>query len=138
MKMKKLIAVAMVALLGSLTANAIVIFDDTFTNAGDPSPINDLSLNITNRQALGTTMSTYSNGGTVGYMEGNSDSQVLMRMNEPTNGTYNTMDLDADFGSSLAGEVWTISYDGIFTNNGTGSFQGWVGLHIGTARGFGS
>jgi len=137
MKMKTLTAIAMVALLGAFSANATVIFNDTFTNAGDPSPINDLSLNITNRQALGTTMSTYSNSGSVGYMEGNSDSQVLMRMIDPTNGTYNTMNLDTDFGSSLAGEVWTISYDGIFTNNGTGSFQGWVGLHIGNTSGFG-
>jgi len=140
MKMKKLTAVALVALLGSISANATVIFNDVFDGGGNPSAINDLSVNITNRQALGTTMSTYSNGGTTnGYMEINEDIRVLMRMIDPVPSDNNTMDLDTDFGASLADKTWSISYAANFNDHGAGpgSFQGWTGLHIGTTRGFG-
>jgi len=140
MKMKKLTAIAMVALLGSLAANATVVFNDTFTGTSGVL-LSDLSVNnLVARQAGGTTSSTYTIGGTAnssGALYG--DLYSYQVMTSAAGGDHVTMDLDTDFGSSLAGNQWSISYIELSqSDGGPGNWGGWAGLFIGSTRGFGT
>jgi len=140
MKMKKLTAVAMVALLGSLSASATVIFNDTFTGTSS-TLLSDLNVNnLVARQAGGTTASTYTIGGTAnssGSLYG--DLYSYQVMTSAAGGDHVTMDLDTDFGSSLAGNQWSLDYMELSQSDGdAGNWGGWAGLFIGSTRGFGT
>lgn len=134
--MKKTIsAIAVVSVLASLSANATVIFSDTFD--AETSVWDNLNTELTVRQAAGTTSSSYtlsrSNARTlIGSAAGTGTmpKPLLMRANfgTATNG-WVAADLDTDFGSELAGGKWTFSYDGRVA--GTAANDGWSGFAIG-------
>ena len=132
-------AVVAVALLGVLSANATVIFNDTFNTPSTSGVWNDLNSNdLASRQAAGTTGSTYTLGtgaqaqtliGSAGGT-GTMPEPLLMRSHfDGTSGGTTVVDLDTDFGSSLAGGQWTFSYDGRLA--GTAPNGGWAGFAIG-------
>ncbi len=133
MKMKKLTAVAVVALLGSLSANAQILFQDTFDGGG--APWGDLSFNLAARQAGGTTNSTYTLTGD-GEVPGDSviyNDAVLMRIHNTSNtdagGSVAFVNLDTDFGPDLLNTTWTLSFSSVRTGSGIGA--GWSGFSVG-------
>ena len=139
MKKTTIGAIAVVAVLASLSANATVIFSDTFdTTLASGGVWDDLNSNdLISRQAAGTTSSTYtlsqSNGRTLigpAAVGGTMLQPLLMRANfgAATSG-WIAADLDTDFGSELAGGQWTFSYDGRVA--GTAANDGWSGFAIG-------
>ena len=136
MKMKKLTAVAMVALLGSLAANATVVFNDTFKSGPSGFAFADINYNLAGRQAAGATSSTYTGGGL-----GNTSVSLYYdvfgysAIDTPVDGNYVTLDLDTDFGSSLAGNEWSLSNNELQLS---GIWGGWSATFVGSARGFGS
>jgi len=136
MKMKTLTAVAMVALLCTISANATVVFNDVFD--GGEAGAGDLNQNLIARQAAGTISSTYTFTGTNSAFAEISGGALLSSVPNPAAHDYALVDLDTDFGASLAGNVWSVHYDGSFTNSGVGSFGGWTGIFIGNTRGFGA
>ena len=142
MKKTTLSAVAAVAMLASLSANATVIFQDTFNGipaGGVWDNLNDPVTEWAARQAGGTTTSTYTLGlnsgttligpaaATAGLAE-----PLLIRVSTTGGGTVGGtvgLDLDTDFGSSLAGQQWTLGYTGrIDASIGN---NGWTGFGVG-------
>jgi len=139
MKMKKVVAIALTALLGALSANAAVIFKDVF-DGGEAGP-GDLNQNLVARQAGGTTSSTYTLNGTLNASTEILSGVVLSKIDIAAGNDFALLDLDTDFGPSLAGHVWSISYDGDLINSGASGpegFGGWAGFFIGGTRGFGA
>jgi len=124
--------IAVVALLGSLSANAQIIFQDTFDGGG--AAWGDLGFNLAARQAGGTTSSTYTltGGGTVPGDSVVFNDAVLMRIHN-TSGTAAgglcLVDLDTDFGTTLTGQEWALSFSSLRTGTGIGA--GWSGFSVG-------
>ena len=128
MKIKQLTVVAIVALLASLSANAQIIFQDTF-NAPNSS-WGDINNDLAARQAGGTTMSTYTlvNGGDPGTSSIIFDNYLWMRI-ENIQGD-NFVSLDTGFGPSLLHTTWTLSFSSFRGGSGVG--HGWSGFSVGT------
>jgi len=137
MKMKKLTVVAMVAmvaLLGSLAANATVVFNDTFAGTSGAAE-GDINGDLAIRQALGTTSSSYTLGGTAnGALSLYYYLYSYQTLTSPVGGDHVTMDLDTDFGSSLAGNQWSLSYRELQAQT-TAEWGGWSAVHVGNTRG---
>lgn len=128
MKAKTFCTVA--ALLGSLAANAQIVFQDTFDGGG--GPWGNLNINLVARQAGGTTSSTYSPSGGAD-VPGEAviyDDSLLMRI-QNSGGTaaagYGLVDLDTDFGPVL-GQEWVLSFSSLRTGTGIGA--GWSGFSV--------
>ena len=136
MKMKKLTAIAVAALLGSLSANATVIFQDTFDGATAPGWGN-LGENLAARQAGGTTGSAYTIAGVgplASALVGSTavlGENLVMRVQAGATATagYTLVDMATDFGPSLVGQEWTMSFSQLITGNGIGA--GWCGFSVG-------
>ncbi|RKX35417.1 MAG: hypothetical protein DRP64_19345 [Verrucomicrobia bacterium] len=128
MKIKKLTAVAIIVLLGSLSANAQVIFQDTF-NAPDSS-WGDVNNDLATRQAGGTTGSTYSlvNSGDPGTSSVIFDNRLWMRIENIQGDSF--VSLDTDFGPSLLNTTWTLSFTSFRGGSGVG--HGWSAFSVGT------
>ncbi|WPJ97114.1 PEP-CTERM sorting domain-containing protein [Coraliomargarita algicola] len=142
MKKTPLLLTSMFA--ASISMQAQVIFQDGFsTSSGNNNlDIND-SIGVT-RQTAGTT-STYTHTGSTsqsnvstnddgttnnGNTAGNSMGRI--RNNEQTGGASNAfLSLDTNFGSSLAGEVYTISFDLHYKSRVTDSTDQWISFAIG-------
>jgi len=142
--MKKTIvgAIAVVALLG-MSSSATVIFQDTFdsgiASGGVWDNLNDPVTGWAARQAGGTTTSTYTLGlnsgqtliGPAAATTGLAD-PVLIRVSTTGGGTVGGtvgLDLDTDFGSSLAGAQWTLGYTGRL--DASIGHNGWTGFGVG-------
>jgi len=140
MKMKKLTAVAIAALLGSLAANATVVFNDTFDSGPSGLTFADINLNLPVRQAAGTTSSSYTQGGTANAAASlYFDVYGYENITSAVGGDHVTLDLDTDFGSSLAGNQWSLSYLELNVDQAqVGNWGGWAGVFVGNARGFGT
>ncbi len=117
--MKIWIQLRVVAVLcaASVPVRGEVVFLDTFDRS--EALYSDVNSNLVARQAGGTTGSSYTktmvgDGGglTLGSNPNlNSGDTLLLRTTGPaTSDEYVSADLDTDFGSSLAGNVWEFSY----------------------------
>ena len=148
MKTKKLTAVAMAALLGSLSANAaLVAFDDFDAGALAPDA-GDINNNIHIRQAPApmATWSSYSPGGSPGantmVLDTASPFGVVMYvgLTAAAGGDHATTHMNTDFGAALGGNEWSISYDEYRQGNdgAGGGWGGWAGLFIGDTIGYGA
>jgi len=129
--MKRITAIAIVALLGSLSANAQIVFHDTFD--GGDGPWGDLDINLAARQAGGTTGSTYTPSGGAGVPgEAVVDNDSLLMRIHNTGGAasagFGLVNLDASFGWSLAGQEWVLSFSSL--RDGTGLGAGWSGFSV--------
>jgi len=131
--MKRITAIAIIALLGSLAANAQIVFHDTFDGGG--GAWGDLDINLAARQAGGTTGSTYTPTGGAG-VPGESvidNDSLLMRIHN-TGGAasagFGRVDLATNFGWYLAGQEWVLSYSSL--RDGTGLGSGWSCFSVGS------
>ncbi|MCF7817855.1 MAG: hypothetical protein K9M54_08225 [Kiritimatiellales bacterium] len=132
------IGMAMV-LFGAVVAEATVIFHDGFEYGGTAGLESNLNTNYAARQAAGTTTSTYT--GSAGsylryeptYFGGNT---LLLRATEGTTNvaTQATATLATDFGASLVGTVWSLSYKGFYAQN-TANKGAWSGFSVGNPPG---
>lgn len=134
--MKKISTIIAVALLGSLSVNAEVIFNDTFDVGSSAWDSENLELPGGARQAAGTLESTYTatlNGGNTligaAAAGGGFASPMLIRVDPSSLGSV-SLDLDTDFGPSVANQTWTLSYDGYQTRSVV--FDGWAGFSVGS------
>lgn len=137
-----------------ITSNAQSIFSDTFFgNAGNNQPVNtgipgSGIRTPTDRQSGGSTISTYTMTGlNVGAnISTNDDGKTnngsgtptsnevaRIRNNEQTvaGGSNGFFNLDTDFGPSLVGKTYTISFDWYYNKRNTGSTDQWVSFGIG-------
>jgi len=141
MKMKKLTAVAMVALLGSLAANAAIVAYDDF-DAGALAPLaGEINNNIHIRQAPApmATWSSYATGGfgTNSILDTAGPFGIVMHTSlNAVNGNYVTTQMNTDFGPALAGNEWSISYGEY--RQASVAWGGWAGLFVGETGGFGA
>jgi len=124
--------IAVIALLGSLSASAQIIFQDTFDGGG--AAWGDLDFNLAARQAGGTTSSTYTltGGGTVPGDSVVFNDAVLMRIHNASGtaaGGFCLVDLDTDFGPTLTGQEWALRFSSVRTGTGIGA--GWSGFSVG-------
>ncbi len=129
MKKKKFTSFAVAALLGSLSANAQIIFQDTF-NAPNSS-WGDVNNDLAARQAGGTTSSTYNAWSDAGADPGTDSvifSQALLMRDINTVGD-SYVDLDTDFGPLLTGQEWVLSFSQLRLGSGLGN--GWSGIAVG-------
>jgi len=127
-----------VVFCAAASAGAEIIFMDTFDHAG--AILADLNHNLAVRQAGGATGSTYAvtyrnqATGTDAFLQNASNplgSAALLARIRPTADAQDlVMDLDTDFGSSLAGQVWSLSYRGHISDN-VGAYSGWTGFAVG-------
>ena len=144
MKINTVGSIAFVVLFGVLSANAVVIFSDTFDAEADVW--DNLNTELPVRQAAGITNSTYTldlqNTGVIliGPAAGIATtppltSPILIRANfDAGTAEAPVVELDTDFGSSLVGEIWTFSFIG---NRGlTAANSGWIGFAIGNPTNF--
>jgi len=146
MKMKKLTAVAMVALLGSLAANAALVLYDDFDAGvlGDPPDAGDINNNIHLRQASGpmATWSSYTPGGfgsTSILDAGPYGILMYAALAASPSANYTTAHMNTDFGSALVGNEWRIGYNELTQGQDTGGgWDGWSGLFIGDTIGYGA
>lgn len=140
----KLIHLSLASLALSAAVHGQVIFQDTFTTEDG---LNNQSINLdigSTRQTTGAT-STYTHTGPTsqsnvstnddgvtnnGNTAGNSLGRI--RNNEQTGGGSNAfLSLDTNFGGSLAGEVYTISFDLHYKSRITDSTDQWISFAIG-------
>jgi len=140
MKMKKLTVVAIAALLGSLSVNATVVFNDTFDSGPSGFTFADINYNLPGRQAAGTTASSYTVGGTANAAASlYYDTFGYENLTNPAGGDHVTLDLDTDFGASLVGKQWSLSYRELNVDQAqVGNWGGWCGVFVGSTRGFGT
>lgn len=133
-------AVIAAVLFASISVNAEVVFLDTFSYDGGAAGSfgSNINTNIPARQSGGTTSSTYTKTATSGlataYLresDGNLyNSDVLQMRVYETNVAQNvSLDLGTDFGSSLSGKKWSLSYKGRLSSVGTVS--AWSGFAVG-------
>lgn len=133
-------AVIAAVLFTSISAGAEVVFLDTFSYDGGAAGSfgNNINTNIPARQSGGTTSSTYtktaSSGLAAAYLresDGNLyNSDILqMRITETNTAQSVSLDLGTDFGSSLSGKKWSLSYKGRLSSVGTVS--AWTGFAVG-------
>ena len=129
MKTKKLTSITIVALLISLSANAQIIFKDTFDTAA-AAVWGDVNADLVTRQAGGTTNSSYTtvNGGTVTTDSVLLSNQLLTRVAINAGGST-SVSLDTDFGPNLLNTVWSLSFSTLRNGNGIGN--GWSGFGVG-------
>jgi hypothetical protein len=100
----------------SVPARGAVVFLDTFDGKSDG--YTDINVNLATRQAGGATGSSYTktmvgDGGglTLGSNPSLGSDVLLLRTTGPaTDAEYTAVDLDTDFGPSLAGNTWELSY----------------------------
>ncbi len=145
MKMKKLTAVAIAALLGSLSANAaIVVYDGFDAGVLDPEP-GDINNNIHLRQGGYGPMETWSSyspggfGSTSILDAGPYGILMYAALAASPSANYTTAHMNTDFGSALAGNEWSIGYNELTQGQDTGGgWQGWAGLFIGDTIGYGA
>ncbi len=134
----KAVATAGMTILFSLgyPVQAEVVFQDGFES---PSVAleNDINTNHAARQSAGTMTSTYTKNGSV-------VSQAVLQKNEPTfasdlllgrtrpntNSQFVAVDLDTDFGPSLVGRQWSLSYKGKVASNV--AYDGWSSFAVGS------
>ena len=137
--MKKLIGAALVAtLMGSLSANAEVILDDHFTVPGGANTdINAEILAPGTRQSGGSVISGYSLSGTATTPSGTISDPLGNGGTATLSGTFNDvndvrMAMNTDFGSSLAGQEWSLSFT-MYSPVGA-TFVGWAGFGLSTTE----
>ncbi len=128
--MKKSTSIVVAVLLASLTANAQIIFQDTFDDSTTPT-WGQVNNDLVARQAGGTTSSTYSAWSDAGA-DPLTDSVIfsqalLMRDINTVGDSY--VDLNTDFGAFLSGQEWVLSYSQFRTGSGLG--DGWSGIAVG-------
>ncbi|MGE4490666.1 MAG: PEP-CTERM sorting domain-containing protein [Kiritimatiellales bacterium] len=133
-------AVIAAVLFTSISAGAEVVFLDTFSyDGGDAGSFgSDINANIPARQSGGTTTSTYTATATSGlakaYLresDGNLyNSDILQARVYETNVAQSmSFDLGTDFGSSLSGKKWSLSYKGRLSS--AGAVSAWSGFSVG-------
>jgi hypothetical protein len=146
---KTLRAVAVVSALCFTAGTAFAqttVLNDPFT-LSSVQPVNSYHSpndNIPARQT-GTVTTTYTQGnptgtsGSFGAIEAqsnqlspNSDALFLRSATAASGLSQFTIDLDSNFGGSLAGADWTLNYDARSASNMTGSTDNWLGLAYGT------
>ncbi len=129
-----------VATAGAPRAEAVVtIFQDTFDHGGTFT--DDINENIPGRQAGGLLSSTYSefhgNGGNAwllddgpGFING---TDLLLLRTAPAQDSSDQIGvgLDTDFGTALAGTLYTVTYDCRQDNLGGASTDMWQGFSFG-------
>lgn len=118
-----------------------IIFLDTFEMPTTNMVWDFVNTNLNARQAVGSTGSTY----TPFISDGNSfllgpenvglgfDQPILMR--RYANGGQTILDLNTDFGPDLAGENWTLSYDGNLAVGNPVGVVGWTAVTVGGTNG---
>ena len=138
--MKKLAAIVVVALLGSLSVNATVVFNDTFDSGPSGFTFADINYNLPVRQAAGTTASSYTVSGTANAAASlYYDTFGYENLTSAAGGDHVMLDLDADFGANLVGKQWSLSYRELNVDQAqVGNWGGWCGVFIGSTRGFGT
>lgn len=131
------------ALAASTTLNAQVIFQDSFESSAGLNN-QDINLDIgTSRQTVGTTSTYTMTGGNVaanlstnddnktnnGVTTGNGMGRI--RNNEQDAGsTDGFLSLDTNFGSQLAGNKYTISYDLYYNQRTTSTTDQWISFSV--------
>ena len=137
-------AAAAVVLAVPQAADAELVFFDGFEVSGS-GPSQDINTEVPARQS-GLLSSTYSvelsdassqavvEAGTV---ELNSDAVRLrtVRMLDDSASSQAALQLDTDFGGTLAGRMYTISFDYKISRTGTSSPDNWVALGLGGTAG---
>ncbi|MGZ0655471.1 PEP-CTERM sorting domain-containing protein [Coraliomargarita sp. W4R53] len=143
----KLLHLSLASLALSTAVHGQIIFQDTFTtNDG----LNNQSINLdigATRQTVGTT-STYTHNGATsqsnvstnddnttnnGNAAGNSMGRI--RNNQQSAAGSNAfLSLDTNFGSSLAGETYTISFDLHYKKRATDTGDQWISFAIGDSN----
>lgn len=141
---KKHIPLLASLLATTLTLNAQVIFQDSF-ESGAGLNNQDINLDIgTSRQTVGRT-STYTMTGVnvIANLSTNDDGKTnngstsgngmaRIRNNEQDSGSTNGfLSLDTNFGTQLAGEKYTISYDLYYNQRTTSTLDQWISFAVG-------
>ena len=132
--MRKIISTVLIAILmGSLSANAVLIFSDGFSVAGGAGAIND-GIGVT-RQTTGSTTSTYTHGGAgnVSIVDDFGNGGTAKMAGTYNNSTSSQLFLDSSFGSELSGTDWNFNFTA-YSPITSGSFNdGWFGFGLGTS-----
>jgi len=112
-----------------VTTYETIIFQDTFDSAA-ASVWGNVDADLVTRQAVGSTDSSYTtvNGGNTTTDSVLLNNQLLTRVAINAGGSA-SVDLSTDFGSSLAGQEWVLSFSTLRNGNGIGS--GWSGFSVG-------
>jgi len=138
MKKSTLGVITVVALLAPLSANAVVVFEDTFDTVLQTEQWDDPSIDLAIRQTGGTTNSTYTLSMTTNntfrlgpVLAGVGLNQPALLRRTPAGSGDTILNLDTDFGSSLAGKPWSLSYDGYLSVGNPPGIVGWVGFSVG-------
>lgn len=130
----KITAVVITALLSLFAASGQIIFQDTFNDSNAPV-WGDINMDLSARQAGGALSSTYTGAASPPPLLQAPvilNGQLLMRIQNTTSGNTNGtlfVDLANDFGPSLVGQEWTLSYSQLITGTGIGA--GWCGFSVG-------
>lgn len=132
--MKKTIGAILIAtLMGSLSANATLVFSDDFSVAGGVGAIND-GIGTT-RQTSGTTTSTYTYGGlgTASIVNDFANGGTAQILGTYGDGDGATLTLDTNFGPQLSGTDWDLSFTAYSPVVGGTLNNGWFGFGVGTS-----
>lgn len=141
--MRKYLTTALTLAVAS-TLSAQVIFQDSFETVAGANNVSDINLDIgTTRQTSGITSTYTMTGGTAGANlstnddnrtnNGNTSGNGMMRIRnneQNTGGSNGFLYMDTNFGTQLAGNQYTISYDLYYNQRGTSTLDQWVSFVI--------